>query len=74
MMRDASAKAQDMTVLDEFDLSTLDPYSIRRYRIRMKSHRPRHVWEELDNADFLYKLVAVGRDENGMLHPIVGGR
>lgn len=72
-MHDASAKAQDMTVLNEFDLSALDTDSIRRYRIRMKSHRPGHVWEELDNADFLYKLGAVGRGENGLLHPTVGG-
>lgn len=73
MMRDAAAKTQDMMVLDEFDLTALDMDSVRRYRIRMKSHRPGHVWEELDDSDFLYKLGAVGRGEDAKLHPTVGG-
>ena len=73
MMRDASARTQDMTVLDAFDLSALDAGSIRRYRIRMKSHRPGHVWEELDDADFLYRLGAAGRGEDGRLHPTAAG-
>ncbi|MBQ8905889.1 MAG: AAA family ATPase, partial [Ruminococcus sp.] len=37
------------------------------------SHRPGHVWEELDDPDFLYILGAVGRGEDGKLHPTVGG-
>lgn len=73
MMRDAAAKTQDMIVLDDFDLAALDMDSVRRYRIRMKSHRPGHVWEELEDADFLYKLGAVGRGEDGKLHPTAGG-
>ena len=73
MMRDAAAKTQDMTVLGDFDLSALDMDSVRRYRIRMKSHRLGHVWEELDDPDFLYKLGAVGRGEDSKLHPTIGG-
>ncbi len=73
MLRDAAAKTQDMLVLNEFELSALDMDSVRRYRIRMKSHRPGHVWEELDDPDFLYKLGAVGRGEDGKLHPTAGG-
>lgn len=73
MIRDAAAKAQDMIVLEEFDLSALDMDSLRRYRIRMKSHRPGHVWEEVDDVDFLYKLGAVGRGEDGELHPTAAG-
>ena len=73
MIRDAAAKAQDMVVLEEFDLSALNMDSLRRYRIRMKSHRPGHVWEEVDDAEFLYKLGAVGRGEDGEVHPTVAG-
>lgn len=73
MMRDASAKTQDMTVLEDFDLSALDMDSLRRYRIRMQRHRPGHVWEELDDADFLYKIGAVGRGEGSKIHPTAGG-
>ncbi|WP_458462499.1 AlbA family DNA-binding domain-containing protein, partial [Paenibacillus sp.] len=73
MIRDAAAKAQDMVVLEEFDLSALDMDSLRRYRIRMKSHRPGHVWEEVDDVEFLYKLGAVGRGEDGEVHPTAAG-
>ena len=73
MMRDAATKAQDMIVLEEFDLSALDMDSLRRYRIRMKSHRPGHVWEEVDDVEFLYKLGAAGRGEDGDLHPTAAG-
>ena len=73
MIRDAAAKAQDMVVLEEFDLSALDMDSLRRYRIRMKSHRPGHVWEEVDDVEFLYKLGAAGRGEDGAVHPTAAG-
>lgn len=73
MMRDAAAKTQDMIVLNDFDLSALDMDSLRRYRIRMKQHRPGHVWEELDDEQFLYKLGAAGRGDDGKLHPTSGG-
>jgi len=73
MMRDADAKTQDMLVLNDFDLSALDMDSLRRYRIRMKQHRPGHVWEELDDEQFLYKLGAAGRGDDGKLHPTSGG-
>lgn len=73
MMRDAAAQTQDMVVLNDFDLSALDMDSLRRYRIRMKQHRPGHVWEELDDEQFLYKLGAAGRGDDGKLHPTSGG-
>ena len=73
MMRDAAAQTQDMIVLNDFDMSALDMDSLRRYRIRMKQHRPGHVWEELDDEQFLYKLGAAGRGDDGKLHPTSGG-
>ncbi len=73
MMRDAAAKTQDMRVLYDCDLAALDMDSVRRYRIRMKSLRPGHAWEELDDLDFLYKLGAAARGDDAKLHPTVGG-
>lgn len=73
MLRDAAVKTQDMLVLENMSLDVLDYDSIRRYRIRMKTYRPGHVWEELEYADFLYKLGAVGRGEDGKLHPTAAG-
>lgn len=73
MLRDAAVKTQDMIVLETMDLDVFDYDSLHRYRNRMKNHRPGHVWEELSDVDFLYKLGAVGRGENGQLHPTAAG-
>lgn len=73
MLRDAAAKTQDMIVLETMDMDVFDYDSLHRYRNRMKNHRPGHVWEELSDADFLYKLGAVGHGENGQLHPTAAG-
>jgi len=73
MMRDASVKTQDMKVLDNMDMDVFDYDSIRRYRTRMQNFRPGHVWEELEDTEFLYRLGAVGRGEDGKTHPTVAG-
>lgn len=73
MMRDAAIKTQDMLVLENMGLDVFDYDSVKRYRIRMKTYRPGHVWEELEDAEFLYKLGAVGRSGDGKLHPTAAG-
>lgn len=73
MMRDAATKTQDMAVLEDMALDVFDYDSIKRYRIRMKTYRPGHVWEELEDVDFLYKLGAVARGDDGKIHPTAAG-
>lgn len=73
MMRDAAIKTQDMLVLENMELDAFDYDSVKRYRIRMKTYRPGHVWEELEDVDFLYKLGAVGRSSDGKMHPTAAG-
>ena len=73
MMRDAAIKTQDMLVLENMELDAFDYDSVKRYRIRMKTYRPGHVWEELEDVEFLYKLGAVGRSSDGKMHPTAAG-
>ena len=73
MMRDASPKTQDMLVLGNMNLDVFDKDTIKRYRIRMQGIRPGHVWEALEDVDFLYRIGAVGRDADGKLHPTAAG-
>lgn len=73
MIRDSAIKTQDMLVLENMDLSVFDYDSVKRYRIRMKLYRPGHVWEELEDVEFLYKMGAVGRSEDGKMHPTTAG-
>lgn len=73
MIRDQSERSQDMLVLAEMELDVFDYDSVHRYRNRMKIHRPGHVWEDYDDVQFLYRLGAVGRSENGTMHPTAAG-
>ena len=73
MLRDAEERSQDMLVLEDMDMDVFDYESIRSYRMRMRLSRPGHVWEELEDDDFLYKLGAVSRGSDGKRHPTVAG-
>ena len=73
MVRDASVKTQDMLVLNEMDMSVFNRESVRSYRQRMRLSRPGHVWEALEDEDFLLKLGAVGIGSDGKKHPTSAG-
>lgn len=73
MMRDQADVSQDLRVLENMTPEVFDYESIRRYRIRMSNLRPGHVWESLEDGDFLQKLGAVARGGDGKLHPTAAG-
>ena len=73
MVRDASVKTQDMLVLEEMDMDVFNRESVRSYRRRMRISRPGHVWEALEDEDFLLKLDAVGIGSDGKRHPTSAG-
>lgn len=73
MVRDASIKTQDMLVLNEMDLAVFNRESVRSYRQRMRLSRPGHVWEALEDEDFLLQLGAVGIGTDGKKHPTSAG-
>lgn len=73
MFRDRGEKTQDMLVLANMSLTVFDYDSLRRYRNRMKVTRPGHVWEELEDVEFLQKLGAVGVGEDEKRRPTAAG-
>jgi predicted HTH transcriptional regulator len=73
MMRDQSNIPQDSRILDQLGLDAFDYESVRRYRTRLRTVRPGHVWESLEPVEFLQKLGCVGRAEDGTLHPTAAG-
>ena len=73
MVRDASYKTQDMLVLEEFGMNVFNAESVRSYRQRMRLSRPGHVWETLEDEDFLLRLGAVGIGTDGKKHPTSAG-
>lgn len=73
MLRDAAANTQDMTVIENMETDVFDCDSVRRYRTRMQNSRPGHAWEALEDEDFLYRLGAAGRSDDGRMHPTDAG-
>ena len=73
MMRDQADASQDLRVLEQLDLYAFDYESVRRYRIRWQNTRAEHVWESLSDEEFLHKVGAIGRAEDGTLHPTAAG-
>lgn len=73
MYRDASIQTQDMKILKEMDLGVFNADSLRAYRQRMRISRPGHVWDMLEDEDFLQKMGAVGIGEDGKKHPTAAG-
>ena len=41
--------------------------------MRMKLSRPNHVWETLDDKEFLLRLGAMGIGGDGKVHPTAAG-
>ena len=73
MVRDASVRSQDMIVLKEMKSDVYNTESVRSYRQRMKITHPGHVWENLDNDEFLLKIGASAIGEDGKKHPTGAG-
>ncbi len=73
MVRDASVKTQDMIVLSEMDMSVFNKESVRSFRQRMRLSRPGHVWEALEDEDFLLRIGAIGIGTDGKKHPTSAG-
>jgi predicted HTH transcriptional regulator len=73
MLRDGATDTQDMIVLPNMSFSAFDYDSVKGYRNAMRVTRLNHVWENLDDDDFLVKLGAVARGEDEKLHPTAAG-
>ena len=73
MVRDASVRSQDMIVLNEMSTAVFNAETVRGYRQRMKLTRPGHVWETLDDDEFLLKIGASAIGEDGQKHPTGAG-
>ncbi|MCL1809934.1 MAG: putative DNA binding domain-containing protein [Clostridiales bacterium] len=73
MLRDSGNETQDMLVLEKMPFSVFDYDTVRGYRNVMRITHPSHVWDDLDNDDFLLKLGAIGRGDDEKLHPTSAG-
>ncbi|WP_051055825.1 RNA-binding domain-containing protein [Allocoleopsis franciscana] len=56
MLRDASNDPQDFQILEGFDLTDLDPETLKSFRQRFSSREPDHPWLALDDRNLLCQL------------------
>ncbi len=72
MIRDAS-EPNDRTVLERNGLDSLSMETVSRYRNLFSAKRPDHVWAGLSVPEFLYRIGAVGKGNDGQFHPTKAG-
>ncbi|MEG1912355.1 MAG: putative DNA binding domain-containing protein [Cloacibacillus sp.] len=68
MLRDQTDVAQDVRPLPSFGLDMVNADSLRRYRNRFSQFKPDHVWNGLDDNDFLEKIGAARLSEDEKPH------
>ena len=73
MVRDACVETADACLLEELTVDDLCPKTIRSYRNRFKSKKPEHVWNDLPDEEFLVRIRAARRGEDGKVHPNIAG-
>ena len=62
MLRDADSSPQDLSILEHFDLTDLDPETLKAFRQRFSSREPDHPFLALDDQDLLRSLGGWCRD------------
>ncbi|MDR0221244.1 MAG: putative DNA binding domain-containing protein [Lachnospiraceae bacterium] len=73
MIRDKGERTQDMLILEKMSLDVFDYGTLRSFRNRMRSTRPGHVWDGLQDIEFLQKLGAINIGEDEKRHPTAAG-
>ena len=73
MIRDKGDRTQDMLILEKLSLDVFDYDTLRAFRNRMRSTRPGHVWDGLEDIEFLQKLGAINIGEDDKRHPTAAG-
>lgn len=73
MLRDATEETSDMKIVEQFDLSVINQEALKGYRNYHRNYKPEHVFHRLSDEEYLIKIGAAAKDENGMVHPTVAG-
>ena len=65
MLRDANEAGNDRMILEYYTMDDVDIPTLERYRVMFKTNNPDHVWNGLDNKEFLKQLggYAVNRKD-----------
>lgn len=74
MLRDQTEQTMDMKILEDWSISDLNQESVQAYRNLHRSWKPGHVWEMLENEEYLKNIGAAARSKiDGKIHPTAAG-
>lgn len=62
MIRDASDESNDSRIIPNYGIDDLDKNTLKQYRHRFSSRNPDHVWNGLEDEEFLIMLGAIRED------------
>ncbi len=64
MLRDANDSGSDGIILDGYTMEDIDLNALRSYRIEFEHQNPDHVWNSLDDKEFLRKMCGYTKDRS----------
>lgn len=73
MLRDAGKTDTDSRVIKSLPASVMERDSVDHFRFVMMCSRPNHLWEKLEDDEFLTRAGALKSGEDGELHPTEAG-
>lgn len=74
MLRDANIKGQDLVILEDYSINTLDEETINQYRNIFAAHHPTHPFLKESKAKFLEFIGAAKLAKDGIsYHPTAAG-
>lgn len=73
MMRDAADESMDSRVVEHMKIDELDEDTLRRYRNRYKQFNENHIWSNLPDDEFLCRIGAACRMDDGVVRPTGAG-
>ena len=62
MLRDANDAGNDRLILEHYTMDDIDIPTLERYRQLFKIDHPEHIWNELNNQEFLKQLGGYSKD------------
>ena len=62
MLRDSSDAGNDGMILEHYTMDDIDPETLKSYRNEYQAKNPDHVWNTLDNKEFLRNLGGLTLD------------
>ena len=73
MLRDAGKTDSDSRIIKSLPSNIMECDAVDHFRFVMMCRRPNHLWETLENDEFLLRTGALKQDEAGELHPTEAG-